>query len=198
MGKKTLYFIGFYLILAIVLISLACFLAKQQKDKELNKVVAKVYGKNITRKDLVQALDKADKGIALENLIEKELVYQKARKAGISVSTAELNRDLYAKEKQLTSVHETLENYLRARNMTKEDLKKEVEYENLSTKVILGKAVSEEVLSEYIQTHSKRFPEGPKDELTRAVASLELRAQEGGTYREFLKKGATIVKFPLF
>ncbi len=101
-------------------------------------VVARVNGDAITRAEVVKVLEQQDSGAALEGLIARQLVRQKAKERGITASKEEIERRLGAmSDYVLAESGQNLDQWLVEHGQTLDDLQQAVSLQVLTSKLII-------------------------------------------------------------
>lgn len=127
----------FALIIAITLAVAGCGRAKKTND-----VLAKVNNQPITKAELDDALEKSDNGDAarrtLDSLIVRELIREEAKKRGITVEKAELDRRMVGlKDYVLAMTGKEFNNWLAETGQTEEDMTSRMSLQILTAKLVL-------------------------------------------------------------
>ncbi len=98
--------------------------------------VVSVNGKLITRLQIIQELEnKFGKGY-VGQLVSKELILEEATKTKTTVTDAEINEDIAAFEANMKQQGKTLEDALKERGITREELQEQVKMQKLVVKMI--------------------------------------------------------------
>ena len=119
-SKSWMYIsIGLALLLAIALVK-PPFVGSSAS----NEAVATVNGVVISKDKLYDSMAKLGGKQTLDNLIQDELITQEANKAGITVTDADVNKEIASIKTRFPSETE-FESALQQANMTLEDLKKQ-------------------------------------------------------------------------
>ncbi len=113
---------GLSLVLAVVLVIV---LIKPIGNSGNNAMVATVNGTDITKDKLYDRLVSIGGEVTIENLIREELIEQEVKKANITVTDADITKEMDKLKKGL-GTEEAFEQTLTQANMTLDDLKKEM------------------------------------------------------------------------
>ena len=142
-------------------------------------VVAEVNGQPISRLELYQQLEMQAGQQVLNGLIAKTLIVQEAENKKITVSQKEIDDRVKQLEKVLSKQGETIDQYLKAKRMSKQTFLEEVRIQVIIEK-LLGKkiAVSDKEVNEYIEQNKEALPEGVKPEEIKEQVKQELQNQK--------------------
>ncbi len=142
-------------------------------------VAAIVNGQPITRLSLIQELEKQGGSQTLSSLITKTLILQEANKKGVKVSNQELNDEIKKIESNLSKQGLKLDEQLKLRKMSKNDLLEQVKIQKLLEKLV-GKeiTVSDKEVNDYIDQNKSSFPEGTKVEEIKTEVKNQLKQQK--------------------
>ena len=134
----------------------------------------------IFRVSLLRELEKQGGSQVLENLIDKVLVEQEAKKAKIVVTDEELDTQIKNIEDVIKAQGLTLEDALKFRGMTKNDLIAQIKMQE-GIKKLLGPqiTVTDEEIKDYFSKNKATFPVGStlekvKDQIQSALLQQKL------------------------
>lgn len=166
-------------------------------------VAATVNGQPITRPYLVQELERQGGKQTLNTLITKTLIFQEAKKQGVTIEKKEIDEELTKVKENLASRGQNLDQILQDQGLTKESLEEQIRMEKLIEKLI-GKNVqiSDGEVEEYIEKNKESFPDNQDSKQVRETVKAQLRQQkmssEFQVWLEDLRKAASIKYFVNF
>lgn len=99
-------------------------------------LAASVNGKTFSRVQIIQGLEKKFGKDYLGQQISKELIMEEAAKTNTKVTDEEINADISAYEEGVKQQGKTLEDSLRERGLTQEELREQVYIQKLVIKMI--------------------------------------------------------------
>ena len=147
--KRTVTIAILFLVIAI----LGYFLYK-------NLIVASVNGLPITRFEVIKLLERQGGRQALDNLITRKLINQKARKLNISISQEEINVELDDLRGALEESGASLEEALALQGQNLKGLTADIRLQKLVEKILADEiAVSDEEISNYFAENGDFFAE---------------------------------------
>ena len=111
----------------LIIISLVLFLNSAYK----RIYIAKVNGRPISRLEYIKELEKNDKGVVLDNMITKAIIFQEADKNGIKISDADIQTELTNIRLSVESQGTTLEEILLYQGITYEQLLENIEIQKI-------------------------------------------------------------------
>ncbi|MCX7769857.1 MAG: SurA N-terminal domain-containing protein [Proteobacteria bacterium] len=202
----------------LIYIFLFVFLPSLVMGETIDKIVAIVGDTPITLTNLrkflklksnneLVKLPNIEKDRALDMLIEKELIEQKAKKLGIGVSDKEIDEEIENVKKINNITTEILELALQKEGMTLSEYKEIVRFQILKAKVVNREVrpfvvVTDEILMNYYQTEIASglekvvsfrvltFYENQKNKLERDIKDYYNMAQKGVSFEEIVKKAS--------
>lgn len=177
MSKKTPINKKNYLIialLAIVIFSIASFVYAR-----VFKAVAKVNGESITRVKYIEELEKQAGKKVLDTMITRTLIYQIAESKKATVSDKEIQAEIKKIESNLKSQKTSLDEVLKAQNMTKSDLSERIKLNLLSQKLVEKTVkVADTDVEEYIETNPTLFPQQPVSQDVKNQIKEQIRQEK--------------------
>lgn len=176
--------------LAIVTISAGCAQTKSE-------TVATVNGEKITRDELADRLIKQSGKEVLDQMITEKLINQEAKKKGINITEAEINKKIEEVKKQFPD-EKTFQSQLAANNLTLDNLKEQIKLQLIIEKALKGKVkVTDKEIKSYYEENKNTFFKGKKFEEVKDQIKEELEYQtlsfQVQSWVEGLKKKAKIV-----
>ncbi len=162
-----------------------------------------VNGRPISRISLIKELEKQGGQEVLDNLIEKNLVFQEAGRQGVKIEQATLDFELSRIEELLKEQGTTLEEALSIRGETKADLVEQIKLQKIVETILSPKInISEEDVKTYYEENKDLFGaeanfEENKDSIKEQLFQQKL-GKEYATWIEELKSKAKILYFLKF
>lgn len=145
-----------YLIASLALIVLGLLLFKLS-------FAALVNGFPITRFKVTRELEKQAGMQVLDNLIDKTLINQEAKRLGIKIDEVVVNAELKKIEDSLKSQGVDLNTALKERGQTKEGLIEQIRIQKIVEKILSGKInISDSDIKSYFDSNSSFYPKGTK------------------------------------
>lgn len=142
-------------------------------------VAAVVNGQPISRVEVVQEAEKQAGQQALQNIVRNTLIEQEAREKNITVSDQEINDEIKKVEDNLKEQGQELDQVLATQNLSREDLRKLIRLDKLVAKIVGdGIDVTDEEVSEYIETNREILPADQTDEELSTTVRENLRQQK--------------------
>lgn len=178
--------IGLVVLLAIALI-------KPPFGGGSNEVVATVNGVDIKKDQLYDSMIELGGDSILDNLINEELLEQEAKKAGITVTDEDVNKEIEEVKKNFPS-EEEFNAALQQSNMTLDDLKKQIPRQVQMRKLLEPKAkesVTDEQVKQYFDENKTTYD---TPEQVRASHILVGTKEEAEAIMTQLKDGADFAK----
>ncbi len=168
------------IIVAVVAIGTLAYLGKGLV------IAATVDGSPISRLAVIQELEKASGKSSLDSLITKKIIQNEAEAKKIIVGDDEINAEIKKIEGQIAAQGGTLDEALKARNMTIDDLKKQIIFQKQMEKLVADKiTVTDEEAEQYIKANSIPMAKG-QEATTTAQIKDELRNQKMNTEADAL------------
>ncbi len=170
-----------------LLILLAVYVTMYPPLQKSGEAVAKVNGVSIGKDQLYQAMLDGSGEQALDNLIDKELIRQEAEKAGIKVTSDDIDQQLKSIQSSFSS-EEEFQQTLAAYNMTVEDLKKDMEAQVQLRKLLEPQIkITDDEIKQYYESNLEALKE---PEQVRASHILVASKEEVETILADLNSGA--------
>lgn len=165
-------------------------------------VAATVNGKAISRYAVIKELETQSGKKALEALITRKLIDQKANEKNIEVSQKELDAEIKKIEANIKAQGGTLAQALEQQGMTTDDLTEQLTLQLKLEKLAGGKTmVTDKEVDKYLTDNVDLFPTGsaqpPKAQIKEQLQQ-EKSKEAIQKYLEELKKSATIQYSPIY
>lgn len=159
-------------------------------------VAATVNGKSVSRYAVVKELETQSGKKALDALITRTLIDQKANEKNIEVSQKEIDAEIKKIEANIKAQGGTLEQALEQQGMTKVDLTEQLTLQLKLEKLAGGKTViTDKEVDKYVTDNADLFPTGgaqpPKAQIKEQLQQ-EKSKESIQKYLEDLKKSAKI------
>lgn len=159
-------------------------------------VAATVNGKTVSRYAVIKELETQSGRKALDALITRKLIDQKANEKNIEVSQKELDEEIKKIEANIKAQGGTLEQALMQQGMTRADLNEQLTLQLKLEKLAGGKTtVTDKEVDKYLTDNVDLFPTGgaqpPKAQIKEQLQQ-EKSKEAIQKYLEELKKTATI------
>ncbi len=154
-------------------------------ESDAEAVMAQVGGQSITRKDLTSYLATYFGKTALEQLLERSILTQEARKQNVAVSDAELA----ARVADFQKNKDALARVLQADGITEEAWKERLRYQMLAEKVVAARSpVKPEDLTRmtvrYLRLGAKKDADAVIQALRQGATVEQIQARLGGRVRD--------------
>lgn len=159
-----LTFLGLLILVAAIVLSRSLFIA------------AVVNQQPISRLAVIRELEKQGGKQALDSLITKTLIVQKAKEKNVTVEQKEVDGELKKIEANLAEQGQKLDQVLQLQGMTKEQLVEQIRLQKMIEKMIGKITVSEKEVNEYIEANKDSLPQD--QEQAKLVASVQERLQQ--------------------
>ena len=191
-NKKFIYILS----LSLILISLVLFLNSAYK----RIYIAKVKGRPISRLEYIKELEKNDKGVVLDNMITKSIIFQEADKNGIKISDADIQTELTNIRLSVESQGTTLEEILLYQGITYEQLLENIEIQKI-LEIILKDNITvtdEEVKESYEENKDIYGSEKTFEELEESIRYQLIQSKITDSYKTWLdgkKSSSNIQKY---
>jgi len=156
-----------------------------------------VNGKPILRLSVISVAEKQNGLAVLDNLIEKKLIFDEAKKQNIKITEEDVDNEIANIEDILAQQNITLEQALELSSQSMESLREQIKIQKIVEQV-LGKdiTVEESEIAEYFETNKEYFGANSKIDEVRDQIQEELYKQklstEYTTWIEQLKVSAKI------
>lgn len=127
-------------------------------------IAATVNDKSISRLEVVGELEKQGGKKVLDSIITQKLILEQAKKENISVSQAELEKELKKIEASVTSQGGTLDAALLQKGMTRADLSTEIKMQLIVQKLVKANAIkiTDKEVEVYMNANKEQFPADSK------------------------------------
>ena len=156
---KTIHKNSKIIILSCVALLLIVFLTHLVK----RNFVASVNGKLIGRTKYLNELEKNDAGQTLNNLITKEIIYQEAKKANITIGNDVINTELSKISQSLSSQGTTLEQALTLQGLSMDDLVENIKIQKILEKLLANQVtISDDEIAQRFEQTKSSYPDGTK------------------------------------
>lgn len=144
-------------------------------------ISATVNGKPISRFAVIKQLESRQGMTVLDGLITEELIRQEARKQGVKVDNEAVTEEISKIEKSLATQGQSLDQVLEFQGTTRSQLVEQIKLQKMIEKLLEDQTnVSEEEITEYLETNPDTFPEGSDTVEVREVIREQLRQQKMG------------------
>ena len=138
-----------------------------------------VNGRPIFRLNVISVAEKQDGATVLENLIEKQLIFNEAKKAGIKISDQVVDEEINNIKEILTQQNITLEEALKLSKQDLKSLKEQIKIQKIVEQILGSKITIEETeISEYFTTNKEYFGANAKIEDVKVQIQEELFKQK--------------------
>ena len=138
-------------------------------------VVAIVNGKPITRLSVVSELEKQSGKQMLDELIVRSLVFEEAKKQGITVTNEEVANEIATIESNVTGQGQDLNQLLATQGMTRDQLEDQIKIQKTAEKLAQKDvAVTDEEVASFIEQNKSTIPEGTSDADLQQMAKTRL------------------------
>jgi parvulin-like peptidyl-prolyl isomerase len=145
-------------------------------------VAATVNGVPISRIKVLQLSEQVQGATVLDSLVIDILTTQEAKKQGVTVTKEEIDAEMAKIEETLTQQGVTLDDTLKQRNMTKEQLVQRLTLGKLLEKMLLKNiTVSDEEIAKYMEDNAKYLPENKDTPEFKEQVRQDLQQQKLGT-----------------
>lgn len=186
----------FMLLLSLLLISLVLFLNSAYK----RMYIAKVNGRPISRLEYIKELEKNDKGVVLDNMITKAIIFQEAEKNGIKISDSDIQTELSNIRLSVESQGTTLEEILLYQGVTYEQLLENIEIQKILEIILKDDiAVTDEEVEEMYEENKDIYgSEKSYEELKESIRYQLMQSKITDSYKSWLdgkKSSSNIQKY---
>jgi len=136
-------------------------------------IAASVNGTPISRMSVITEIESQLGAQTLENLINQELIRQKAASSHVEVSTEELGIRISEIEESVAGSGQSLDSLLELQGMTRAILEDQIRTQLMVEKLLAGDiAVSDEEVSTYLEENKEFLPTDlPEEEVKQEVRS---------------------------
>lgn len=162
-------------VLAVLLLGAIIYLAYQRY-----LIAATVNGQPIDRLYILSELEKQGGKNVLDSIITEVIIEQEAKKANLSVSDNEIDKEIKNIEASVTSAGATLDQALEQQNMTVEDLRDNVRIQLLVQKLVKSDkiTVSDKEVEQYLEDNSEMFESEEGEEPDKKLIKDQLLQQK--------------------
>lgn len=128
-------------------------------------VAATVNGKPIGRLGIINQLEKQGGKSALDTVITQELIKDAAKKENITVSQADIDKEIKTIEATVKAQGGTLDAALAQKGMTKADLTSDIQLQVMVQKLVKADAIkiTDEEVAKYMKDNKDQFPADAKE-----------------------------------
>ncbi len=160
-------------------------------------MVAVVNGQPISRLAVIQQLEQQGGKQVLENLIVQTLVVQEAKKKNITVSDADINKEMKKIEDSLAKQGQTLDQALATQGLTKDQLMEQIKIQKLAQKMVGPITITDKQVNDYIEQNKASIPENAN--MTQIKKSIKQQLEQQVLQNKFtqlianLRKQANII-----
>jgi len=163
-------------------------------------ISATVNGQPIWRLSLIKELEKQSGEATLENLVTKSLILQEAKKQKVVISQEEIDQKMKELEDNFTSQGQNLDELLEAQNMTRVQLREQIEVQLIIEKIVSQDVeVTDEEVIAYFEANTDYFPEGSDLESVKEEIRQQLQQQKSSdliqSWLDSLRENAQINYF---
>jgi parvulin-like peptidyl-prolyl isomerase len=164
-----------YVVLIVVIVIAAALILRYRGVF----VAAVVNGQPISRLSVVEEAERQTGSQALQNLVRNTLIEQEAREQDVTVSEEEIDEEIEKVEKTLSEQGQEIDQVLATQGLSREDLRKLIRLDKLVAKIV-GKdiKVTDEEVSEYIESNRDALPTDQPEEELRATVKENIRQQK--------------------
>lgn len=179
--RRVSFFIGLIVILGVLYLMRGLFVA------------AVVNGNPISRLSIVRELEKQSGQQVLQNTITRVLIENEAKNKKITVSQQEVDAEMKKIDDSLKQSGQSLADILKARNLDKKTVEKQIRTQKLVEKMIAGKIeVTDQEVADYLEKNKDVLPQEEDREKLKQTARDQLKQQK--TDEEFNKLLAELQK----
>jgi foldase protein PrsA len=142
-------------------------------------ISATVNGQPIWRLTLIKELEKQSGKATLENLVTKVLILQEAKKQKVVITKEEIDQKMKEVEDNFTSQGQNLVQLLEAQNMTRDQLREQIEVQLIIEKIVSQDVeITDEEIAAYFEANPDYFPEGSDLESVKEEIKQQLQQQK--------------------
>ena len=142
-------------------------------------VAATVNGRPISRVSVIKELETTQGQSVLENLINQELIRQKAKSSYVEVTQQDIDSKLSEIETSLKDSGQTLDAVLAMQGMTKDVLVDQIKTQIMVEKLLEGDiTVSDEDITGYLAQNKDYLPKDQTEDQLKTLALEQLRQQK--------------------
>lgn len=162
--------------------------------------VATVNGQPITRWELIRVLEKQGGAQTLDNLVAKALIFQEARKKGVTVSQQEVDSEVARIEGLVSQQGTSLDEALAQQGQGRDELIEQIKVQKAVEKLLADKlVVSDEDVKKYYDENKDFYGKDAKYEDVSAQIKNQLSSEKlSSSYQSWiaeLKKAAKVNYF---
>ncbi len=163
-------------------------------------VAATVNGSPISRLAVIRELERQSGSQALDALVAKKLITMEAAKRKVTVSAADIDREIKTISDQTSKQGGTLAQALAQQGMTEADLREQILYQKELEKILGDQVtVTDDDVNQYITTNKATAPKGMSDGDFKTQIKEQLKGQKfnsaAGKWMSDAKKGSVINYF---
>jgi len=145
-------------------------------------MVATVNGKPIYRYSYITQLQKQDKQVVLNQMIQDALINGEAKNKGIVISQEEIDKGLSAIEDQIKAQGSTLEEAMKAQGVTREEVVSQIRAQKIAEALASPSAeVTKEQIDAFLKENKAYLPTGKTDSELQILAKEQLETQAKNT-----------------
>lgn len=163
------------IVLVVILVIAGLYLLRGQL------IAATVNGQPVSRFELISQLEKQNGQAVLDNIIIEKVIAQEAKSKNITVSQKEIDEEIKNIETNLTQQGQDLNTILASRNLTRNDLKTQVQTQLLINKLIGKITITDKEVNDYIEQNKDSIPEGTDPESLKPQVKAQLEQEKIST-----------------
>jgi foldase protein PrsA len=172
--RRVSFLIGLIVVLGVLYLARGLFVA------------AVVNGNPISRLSIIREVEKQSGQQALQNAVTRVLIEDEAKKRKITVSQQEVDAEMKKIDDSLKQSGQNLADILKARNLDKKDVEKQIKTQKMVEKMVAGKAeVTDQEIAEYLEKNKDVLPQENDQEKLNQMVKDQLKQQK--TDEEFNK-----------
>jgi len=141
-------------------------------------VAATVNGQQISKQSLLAELEKQNGKDVLENLVTEVLITQEAKKKKLDIPANDINTEISKIEKSVSEQGQSLDTLLAQRNMSREDLVKQVKIQLLLRRMVGEQKVEDKEVDDYIEKNKESIPDSTDSASIKAQVKEQLEQQK--------------------
>jgi len=145
-------------------------------------IVATVNGKPIYRYSYITQLQKQDKQVVLNQMVQDALINGEAKNKGIIISQEEIDKGLSAIEDQIKAQGSTLEEAMKAQGVTKEEVSSQIRAQKIAEALASPSAeITKEQIDAFLKENKAYLPTGKSESELQTLAKEQLETQAKNT-----------------
>lgn len=142
-------------------------------------IAATVNGKPIWRARIVKQLEAYQGASLLDSMIQQELIKQEAKEKGKTATEEEIAQQIKQVEDSMVSQNTTLDEALKAQNMTREELKDNFEMNIIIEKLLSDRiTITDEEIQTYIDANKDSYGEDANIDQIKTLVRQQLQQQK--------------------